>query len=123
MNEKHLDNLLLQMESEVNALKIAHERGLGLIDFYTHEVSIPALAGSGSYSSYAILTIELTPESGEQTPFYIAPKESRFSGVHFDSSGRAIITYGANNHDDIPATTTTFMTSSKIASSTARWTA
>lgn len=53
MDEASLQRKLLQMEKEVRSLKIAHERGLGVVQMWIK-------LASGSYSSSAYLYVKPT---------------------------------------------------------------
>ena len=62
MNQNDFVRKLKAMRAEVSALKIAHERGLGVIDFYSKTITIPA-------STNDILVIA-EAKDGQITPFF-----------------------------------------------------
>lgn len=68
MDEATLYQKLADIREEISALKIAHKRGFGIIQFPSYEISVEE---DGLYK------ITLTPAS-QTVPFYILPVESQY---------------------------------------------
>lgn len=66
MDEKALRRKLLDMKSEVLALKTAHARGLGVTDFYEKHNSITTTQNFGGY-----ITVTVNIASGETVPAFL----------------------------------------------------
>lgn len=66
MENKNLYDKLNWMKSELTALKTAHDRGLGVFDFYTKTVTYTALAWPDNY-----INVIVTVYDGEQTPPFV----------------------------------------------------
>lgn len=61
--EREFDSLLKGMEKEVLDLKTAHQRPLGVLNFFKQSVSIPVslIYMYGIYSANILLTVEVEP--------------------------------------------------------------
>ena len=83
--------MIRKMENEVTALKTAHERGLGAVDFFSKTAS-----GSGTLGTYGVaeITITATVASGELTPAFCQPQITmsvlNYSLTSFSQSGSTL---------------------------------
>lgn len=60
-----------RLRNELTAIKTAHERGLGAVDFFSKTA-----LGSGTFDTYGVaeLTVTATVASGELTPAFCQPQ-------------------------------------------------
>ncbi len=87
-----LTTMLRRMDNELTAIKTAHERGLGAVDFFSKTAS-----GSGTFDEYGVaeFTITATVASGELTPPFCQPQITvsvmNYSFVSFSMSGSKLV--------------------------------
>ena len=72
--EDQLIHRIKKMRQELMALKTAHKRGLGLIDFYRKTTS-------WTYGGSALIQITATAKSGSPTPFFCQLASSNEAGI------------------------------------------
>lgn len=111
-----------KMEREITCLKTSHDRGLGMVDFYTKSAS-----GSITIGQWGITEFEITAtvSSGELTPSLIQPQITTsgtrpVSLVSFTQSG-TVNTWKYSAQGDVGATvqiSARVVSSSKIATLT-----
>lgn len=81
-----------RLKNELTAIKTAHERGLGAVDFFSKIAS-----GSGTIDTYGVaeLTITATVASGELTPAFCQPQITvsvlNYSLTSFSQSGSKLV--------------------------------
>lgn len=81
-----------RLRNELTAIKTAHERGLGAVDFFSKTAS-----GSGTFDTYGVaeLTITATVASGELTPAFCQPQITvnvlNYSLTSFSQSGSKLV--------------------------------
>lgn len=68
MDNTSFSKKIKNLRQEVSNMKIAHERGLGLIDFYNQTHTVSAYSGS-SYVNYIYITA--TAAADAVVPFFI----------------------------------------------------
>lgn len=79
MNENQLFDKLAWMKREVKALKVAHERGLGVVDFFRKRITV------ASYSEYKPTIFTITAIDG-LTPFFLQILTSRRTAIDLKST-------------------------------------
>lgn len=88
----NLNKTLGRLRNELTAVKTAHERGLGAVDFFSKTAS-----GSGTFDTYGVaeLTITATVASGELTPAFCQPQITmnvlNYSLTSFSQNGLTLV--------------------------------
>ena len=87
-----LNKTIGRLRNELTAIKTAHERGLGAVDFFSKTAS-----GSGTIGTYGVaeLTITATVASGELAPAFCQPQITvnvlNYSLASFSQSGSNLV--------------------------------
>lgn len=58
-NEREFDKMLLDMEAEVLALKTAHQRPLGALNFFRDSLDFTVVIAAGDYGKAILITVNI----------------------------------------------------------------
>lgn len=114
--------MIRKMENEITALKTAHERGLGMVDFYSKSASV-----STAYTQWGVIGIYIraTVADGELSPAFCQPQLTVTNAKSlylssFSQSGSTLTWYYLAQGSESEATTasTKVVSASKLSTLT-----